>query len=156
MATLPAPLDVRLIPPHLAAAREDPSCARGWAEATLRWLGPPATEPDRRLICRALTAAGPAIGDRATVRWGTGRDRHTWTGVVVGRSASGFTLHTGRYRRFVGVIDLWARPALLDEPGAARTVRARGPGRRPARRGRTPAYADPAGAWRCPLGSAPP
>ena len=120
MATVPAPLDGRLIPPHLAAAREDPSCARAWAEATLRWLGPPATEPDRRLICRALTAAGPAIGDRATVRWGTGRDRHTWTGVLVGRSASGFTLRTGRYRRFVSVIDLWARHALLDEPSAAR------------------------------------
>ena len=120
MATFPAPLDVRLIPPHLVAACEDPSWARGWAEATLRRLGPPASEPDRQLICRALAAAGPAIGDRATVRWGTGRDRHTWTGVVVGRYPSGFTLHVGRYRRFVSVIDLWARHAFLDEPSAAR------------------------------------
>ncbi len=113
MATVSVQLEVRHIPPPPPV--EDPFHARAWAEATLRHLCPLATEPDRRLIEQALAAAGPLVGERVAVRWGTGRDKDTWSGVLVGRYTSGFVA-ADKYRRFFSHVDLWARHAFLDEP----------------------------------------
>lgn len=116
MVMAPAAFDIRNIPP--AGDLRDVFDARAWAERTLRRLSPVASEPDRALIEQALAAAGPVAGECVSVRWGTGRDKHTWSGVVEGRYTSGFVA-AGTYRWFLSYVDLWARHALLDAPHEA-------------------------------------
>ena len=109
--------DLRL--PVMPAPIKNAPEAWAWAEATLRGLGPAAAEPKRWLIEHALAAAVPLVGEPAGGRWGSGRHTEAWSGVVVGRCTSGFVV-ANKYRRFFSYVDLWARHALLDEPGAAR------------------------------------
>lgn len=116
MAATSATLAARDIPRAIEV--EAAFGARTWAEHLLRRLSPVASEPDRAVIERALDAASPAVGERVTVRWGTGRDKHVWSGVVERRHTSGIVA-AGKYRWFLSYVDLWARHAFLDEPHAA-------------------------------------
>ncbi len=116
MAMAPATFDTRTIP--RAGDLKPALDARAWAEHLLRRLSPVPSEPDRALIEQALAAAGPPAGECVTVRWGTGRDKRTSSGVVEGRYTSGFVA-AGKHRWFLSYVDLWARHAFLDAPDEA-------------------------------------
>ena len=112
------------------------SLAETWAAAAFRSLFPAGAIPTREVVNRALAAAAPAIGTRVALHWGSGRAGLQWRGVVAARCGAGFTVHNGKYARFVSHVDLWCRDAVLMEPHRAvtrvdamlRALRARMPG----------------------------
>ena len=111
MSTPTTPLRYRPLPVALPA-----SSAGAWASATFRALFPAGAIPTREVINRALGAAVPAIGTQVELHWGSGRAGVHWSGVVGGRCGAGFTVHNGKYGRFVSYVDLWCRDAVLVEP----------------------------------------
>ncbi len=114
MSTPTTSLRYRPLPVVLPA-----SSAGAWASATFRALFPDGAIPTREVIDRALAAAVPAIRSQVELHWGSGRAGVRWSGTVAGRCGAGFTVHNGKYGRFVSYVDLWCRDAVLMEPHRA-------------------------------------
>ena len=134
MSTPLTPLRHRPMPVALPASSV--RTVDAWAAATFRSLFPAGAILTREVVNRGLAAAVPAVGTQIEIRWGSGRVGLHWCGSVAVRCGAGFTVHNGKYGRFVSYVELWCRDAVLMEPHRAvtrldamlRALRARMPG----------------------------